>query len=257
MLIIVVSVKGAVDSATTAQASAAEVAEGVTYLQQLENQSTADVETQISDMHKQAIIQKLESAETSAVDDSIDPKDQPVWGMFDNYVILGDSRAVGFYLYGFLEESRVLAEGGSTIADVPGHYDEIKALNPTEIFLCYGLNDISIGYWNLADEYTAALGDTIKGLKEQCPNATVYVSSILPAHDPAFERSEKWRNIPDWNVTIKAYCEQNSIPYIDNTAICDEHADWWDEDGIHVYTDFYPYWANNMIAAVAEHEKQQ
>ena len=51
-------------------------------------------------------------------------------------------------------------------------------------------------------------------LQKELPEATVFVNSILPATDPAFEQSEKWRNIPDWNKDIKKHCEQEKTPYI-------------------------------------------
>ena len=49
---------------------------------------------------------------------------------------------------------------------------------------------------------------------------------------------------------IKAYCEENGYPYIDNTQIVEEHSDLYDEDGIHLQEDFYEYWAVNMLAEV-------
>ena len=44
-----------------------------------------------------------------------------VWSLFDDAVILGDSRVVGYEFYDFLPDERVLAEGGATIRNVePG-----------------------------------------------------------------------------------------------------------------------------------------
>ena len=53
-----------------------------------------------------------------------------VWGYFQDYVLLGDSRAVGYYYYDFLDTSRVLADGGNTIRDVEGHMEEIAPCSP-------------------------------------------------------------------------------------------------------------------------------
>lgn len=72
---------------------------------------------------------------------------------------------------------------------------------------------------------------------------TVVVSSILPAQDPAFEKSSKWRNIPEWSEAVGAACAENGIPFADNTEICQTYADLWQPDGIHVRPEFYPYWA--------------
>ena len=78
---------------------------------------------------------------------------------------------------------------------------------------------------------------------------TVVVSSILPAQDPAFEKSSKWRNIPEWSEAVGAACAENGIPFADNTEICQTYADLWQPDGIHVRPEFYPYWAANLILA--------
>ena len=71
----------------------------------------------------------------------------------------------------------------------------------------------------------------------------------LPAQDPAFEKSSKWRNIPEWSEAVGAACAENGIPFADNTEICQTYADLWQPDGIHVRPEFYPYWAANLILA--------
>ena len=93
-----------------------------------------------------------------------------------------------------------------------------------------------------------------KLLLDSIPNATVFVNSIIPAVDPAFEKSEKWRNIPDWNTAIKAHCEEESVPYIDISGVIEEHKDLYDIDGIHMKKEFYPFWAIAMIMEVTENE---
>ena len=85
------------------------------------------------------------------------------------------------------------------------------------------------------------------------PNTTVYISSILPARDPAFEHSNLWRQIPDFNVAIKAFCAEKGYPYVDNTEICDQYADLLQYDGIHVRQEFYAHWGTNMIQAMRQY----
>ena len=69
----------------------AEVQSGITYLESLEAQSASDVEAQIKQINKERlaksreeIIRKLESGELD------------VWTQFQDYVLMGDSRAVGY-----------------------------------------------------------------------------------------------------------------------------------------------------------------
>lgn len=231
---------GILQRSVTASA-AQETAEGVRYLQELEDQDVTEVETVLQEREQ---LRQQQQLQTGQMDE------QSIWTQLKDVVIMGDSRAVGFYYYQFLEQSRVLATGGATIADVEGQLDTLKALNPPQLFLCYGLNDLSIGYWHDTTEYITALEQVLSALREALPNTTVYVSSILPARDPAFEQREVWRQIPDYNVAIKAFCLQKGYPYVDNTAICDQYADLWQYDGIHVRQEFYAHWGANLLQAI-------
>lgn len=91
-------------------------------------------------------------------------------------------------------------------------------------------------------------------LHKKLPDATVFVNSTIPAIDPAFKQSEKWRDIPDWNKDVKTHCEEEKIPYIDVSDVMEEHKDLYDIDGIHVKKEFYPYWAIAIITEVTENE---
>ena len=185
---------------------------------------------------------------------ALESGDLDVWSQFTDIAILGDSRAVGFYSYNLVDESRVFATGGATIRDIEQYTDQLVALNPSSIIFCYGLNDISIGYWDNVDDYIAEQDQIIADLKEAMPNTTIYINSIIPAIDPAFERSEKWRDIPEWNDAIRQHCEDNNIPYIDITEDVEAHEDLYDVDGIHMQKAFYEYWAIDMITEVTENE---
>ena len=222
--------------------SSEDLREGVSYIKALEAKSTAEVENRIKE---------IEKAERKA---AFERGEIEVWSQFNDSVIMGDSRAVGFYFYEFVETSRVLAEGGATIRDIPNYLDTVALLNPSSIFLCYGLNDISIGYWNTVEEYIAELDQVVESLRTAAPNAVIYVNSTIPATDPAFQTAEIWRNIPDWNVVIKQHCQEKGIAYVDINATVEAHVDLYDPDGIHMRKEFYEYWAIDMITEVYENE---
>ena len=219
-----------------------DIKEGRAYIEGLEATDTASVEEQVKELRKKERKAALESG------------DLDVWSQFTDIAILGDSRAVGFSSYNPVDESRVFATGGATIRDIEQYTDQLVALNPSSIIFCYGLNDISIGYWDNVDDYIAEQDQIIADLKEAMPNTTIYINSIIPAIDPAFERSEKWRDIPEWNDAIRQHCEDNNIPYIDITEDVEAHEDLYDVDGIHMQKAFYEYWAIDMITEVTENE---
>lgn len=216
--------------------------EGISYITALESQDTSETEAEIKAIEKEERKAALENG------------DLDVWQQFTDSAILGDSRAVGFSYHGFVEDSRVMAEGGATIRDIAGYTEQLKLLNPSSIFLCFGLNDVSIGYWDNVQDYITEQDEILGELQAELPDAVIYVNSIIPAIDPAFERSEKWRKIPDWNQEIKAHCEENNIPYVDITDTVNEYEDLYDPDGIHMKKEFYQYWAIDMIAEVSEYE---
>ena len=220
---------------------------GIAYLEALEKKDPNDViqvRRQIQqaklDAQRDEMIRQVEAGE-------VDP-----FSLFQDFVIMGDSRAVGYWYFGFVDQARTLTGAGHTIRDLAAQMDALVSMNPRYIYLCYGLNDTSIGYWATAEEYVAEYMDTIAQIRQKLPDATVIVSSILPARDPAFKRSSKWYNIPDWSAALEEACKENGIVFANNDAISQTYAKLWDPDGIHVKKEFYPYWATNLILATLQ-----
>ena len=225
------------------QAPVSPIAAGVSYLQSLEQQDPNTVDQLLKEQRLQEIerlreerLEQLESGELS------------VWSLFEDYVLLGDSRAVGYYYYEFLPESRVFAEGGATILHLQEHIPDIQALNPASIFLCYGLNDVSIGIWSTPEDYIADFADILAELHTALPEAQVYISSILPAQDPAFDTAPVWRDIPQYSAAVAQMCQGlDYCHFVDCDSLAAAYSDLWDVDGIHVQRTFYPHWAAALI----------
>ncbi len=175
-----------------------------------------------------------------------------IWTMFDDCIMMGDSRAVGYWYYDFLPEEQCMTGGGDTIRNIENYITELQTIAPKYIFLCYGINDVSIGFWDTPEEYVEEMMQVIDDLEQKIPGVTVVVGSILPAKDPAFDLSSKWRDIPDFNLVISEACAENGVIFVNNDAISLEHFDWWQPDGIHIRPEFYPYWAKNLICGIIE-----
>lgn len=184
---------------------------------------------------KETLLQQILAGET-------DP-----FPLFQDYAILGDSRAVGFWYHDYLDQSRVLADGGNTIRILPERVAALQQLNPKYIYLCYGLNDISIGFWDTPEAYAAEYMTYVANLQELFPDAKIVVCSMLPAKDPAFNRSSRWRWIPDWDVVLEATCEQYGVLYADCDMLYDTYGYLWGSDGIHFHESIYPYWAGMLL----------
>ena len=237
-----------------------DVQAGVDYLNALEAKDPAQIVSALRQREADRLAQMKDEereAQRQELIRQIDSGEVDIWSRFEDYVILGDSRAVGFYYFDFLDKNRVLADGGHTIRDVEPQLEAIKALQPRYIYLCYGLNDVSIGYWDTEAEYVEEFMKVIDMLHEALPDALVVVSSILPARDPAFELSSRWRNIPSFSAALKAACEEKGVPFADNDSISETYAEYWQPDGIHVRPEFYPYWATNLILTTIEGEANE
>ena len=227
-----------------AKAQQKAVEEGVAYLELLEAKDPGLVDQVLKERREAEL-----AAQKEELLRQLNAGELDVWSLFEDYALLGDSRAVGFSYYGFLEDSRVFAGSGDTIRKVTEHIDALKALNPSYIFLCYSINDVSIGFWSTPEEYAAEMMEVVSELNRELPDATVVISSILPATDPAFNLSEKWREIPQYSAAVESSCQEFGVVFVNNDQTAKEHMDLYGPDGIHLQTTFYPYWASNLIAA--------
>ena len=223
-----------------------QVKEGIKYLKSIDTDKQLDkAESQVKKMRTESISQELENA-FKGESGQVNP-----WSYFNDSVIMGDSRAVGFAVYEYLPYSRVLADGGNTIKTISDSFDTLSALNPSVVFLCYGLNDATSAYWDSTEDWIKDYDSQIKKLQKRLPEATICVNSILPATDKAKETSERVELIPDYDKALKEYCDQNKITYVDCNPLVEDHRDMIEpSDGFHYKKTFYPLWAAEMIMTV-------
>ena len=221
-----------------------QTAAGIAYLESLEKKDPAEVEK----VRKEIYDRKLAAQRDQLVQQLVSGDKDP-FTMFKDYCIMGDSRAVGYWYHGFLDKGRCIADGGHTIRDITANMDKLVEMAPGTVYLCYGLNDTSIGYWDSADAYVGEYMQIIRTIREKLPDTTIVVSSILPARDPAFERSRKWYNIPEWSAALEKACEQNGVLFANCDSLYDDYPNLWDPDGIHFRKEFYPYWASCLLVA--------
>lgn len=217
---------------------------GIAYLESLEQKDPETIRQVRKEIYQRHLQEQWDQLRAQLLDGTIDP-----FSMFKDYVVMGDSRAVGFWYHDFLDKDRVLADGGHTIRNIPVQMDQLVALNPSTVYLCYGLNDSSIGYWDTAEEYVAEYMEIVAQIQTNLPDTTVVVSSILPAKDPAFKRSSRWYDIPDWSAALEQACIENGIAFANNDQLAVDYPNYWDPDGIHFRPALYPYWATNLVMA--------
>ena len=181
--------------------------------------------------------------------------DLSVWTLFQDYVVLGDSRAESFGFYDYLSTDRCLAEIGTTVATTENHLDEIRALNPSQVFFCFGVNDLTIGLWPTPEDYAAEYRQLIDLIWKDCPDAKIYINSIMPVLEYSEDYDAVHDLIPTYNAALKTLCDETAgCFYVDNDQIAAENTDLYEPDGVHFVSDFYPIWATNMIMEVYDSE---
>ena len=216
---------------------------GVEFLARQEKYPIHKIERHIKKNQENLMKKRLEEQKEQIEKGEID-----VWSLFSNIMILGDSRAVGFDVFGCLPPNQVVAAGGNNINAIEEAVPKIREMNPAAVFLCYGVNDIGIGTWETPEKYASAYIKIVKKMQKTFPGIKFYVNSTLPTEERAFQKNPRWKRIPEYNRVLKEACEKNHIGYVDCTKILEEHSDLYDvDDGIHMRKEFYPYWGTQMI----------
>ncbi len=224
--------------------------DGVAYLESLEQKAPSAVEAELK-AQRQAEMQATRDEQLAQLQSG----STPVWSLFQDYVMLGDSRAESFGFYGYLSTDRCLAEIGTTVATIKDHLDQVRALNPSQVFLCFGTNDLTIGLWPTPEDYAAEYRQLIDLIWKDCPDAKIYINSIMPVLEYADDYDDVHDLIPAYNAALQALCDETpGCFYVNNDQIAAENTDLYEPDGIHFVSQFYPIWAANMIREVYDSE---
>ena len=181
---------------------------------------------------------------------------------FDDAVFIGDSRTVGMYEYGGLEEtSTFYASTGltiykmfdSAIVSVPGQKKKItveEALSEKQfakIYLMIGINEMGTG---TVESFMKAYGEAVQHLQELQPDAIIYLQAIMKVTTERSEQGDYITNegIEARNAEIAKLADDEKIFYLDvNPLICDETGGMvasYTYDGVHLKAQYIPIWLN-------------
>ena len=178
---------------------------------------------------------------------------------FDDALFVGDSITEGIKLYDVMSNATVLSNTGINLESIfnkkcidsasGGSMTIIEASaqqNPGKIYLLMGVNSLSSD----AETFIAAYGKLVDTLREQHPNAILYVQSVLPV-TAAYEKKAGAvtdnARIDAYNAAILQMCEEKGVYYLNVAeAFKDETGALPDEaspkDGIHFGRSWYMTW---------------
>ena len=206
---------------------------GLEYIQQEEAGDITAIEEKIS---------LLEQQDNNAEDTrSIKVK-------FACVVVQVDSVGEGSLEYDILYACSVAAEIGVHLDELDGQIANVKELSPSVLFLYLGMNDVTATNGDV-DSFISEYRAVLTQLKEEVPDAHIFVNSIFPVQEKAIEEEPLLAKIPDYNEALKELCDSQTVAFIDNTSLVEEQ--YYEQDGVHFKADFYPIWAQRMAEVAA------
>lgn len=206
---------------------------GVEYIQQEEAGDVAAIEAKIS---------QLEAQDNNG-EDTRSLKEK-----FMGAVVVGDSITEGFAEYDVLNASSVVAQIGVHLTELDDMIAKVKELSPGIVFLSLGMNDVTATNGD-TEQFTSEYKAVIEKFQEEVPDAHIFVNSIFPVQDLASSEEAALASIPQYNEALQTLCESMSVGYIDNTDLVQDQ--YYEQDGIHFKSEFYPIWGENMAEVAA------
>ena len=209
------------------------IAENVAKLEKMEKQSLAKNQAAIREVERSQSIDEnnLENADFRKI--------------FDGCVIAGDSITEAVEGYGYLDKDIAVFERGVSIESEKGIIKRAIALKPNILFLSFGLNDLEL-YDGNADKFVAAYSKLVKKLKKKLPDTKLCINSVLPATKAKIKRVPALGASGKFNKALRPFCKKEGITFIDHTAMVKANPQWYEPDGQHFVSEFYPRWLYNM-----------
>lgn len=206
---------------------------GVEYIQNEEAGNIAAIEEKIS------LLEKHDNNE----EDTRSLKEK-----FTGAVVVGDSITAGFTEYDILNASSVAAQIGVHLYETDDLIAQVKNLGPGIIFLSLGMNDVEATNGD-TEEFSTQYTAVIDKIKEELPDAHVFVNAIFPVQDTVIEQKPILAKIPDYNEVLKELCDKLRVGFIDSTELVQQ--EYYEQDGTHFKAEFYPIWAEHMAEVAA------
>lgn len=224
-----------------------DVSEGVKILKQLEEADTAEVDAKIQALgvpdSEDASGEDGGGQSSDAADDAISGEDIVPMEHFRGSVVLGDSIAEELSAYEILDESVVVAKIGVSIPNAGELVDKAVGLNPQNLFIAFGSNDVQT-----TGEMRRCFVRITKGcLMESKKDFQIqrFMSRMLRLCRTGCWRVSVFQVIPQFNEVLRQLCEEEGVTFIDNSELLSDEL--YEQDGIHFRPEYHRKWAIHMI----------
>ena len=226
--------------------------EGISRIHELEGKDPNNVDAIIKEFRRQELFEKKESqrqeliAEYEALIAPLKEDPSAVWAMYEDYVIIGDSRGADFKNISALDKSRNLAVYANTANKLADYYDEIEALNPSYIFVSIGVVDALADDLEDIDDYKEYMTPLIQDLKDHFPDALIFLNPLFHSVGEGLEKFPRWNRIDEYDAVIREIADEVGVYYVNCDDILPTKKDYID-DGIHFKNEFMNRWAIRYI----------
>ena len=158
---------------------------------------------------------------------------------FRDIVISGDSIVKAIWEYNILDKSQVLAEISAGANYLNKIADDLVASNPAYLILHYGENEV-VESESQAQSFIASYKSAVQNLQQRLPNTKIYVDSIFPVREFAFNKEPYLVNIPHYNELLRQMAAELGVPFLDYDSVWGSYEkNYYDADGIHPIKSYY------------------
>lgn len=199
------------------------------HLEQLNNQNIDKIQIKIEQVQKTLHINK----------------NRTLTQRYENSVIVGDSMVHALMSYQALPLKNLAGAIGRRTDNIYDQVDIALMRQPTHIFLCLGINDLSM-YKKNFDKFEAEYQKVVEYIQQRNKSIQIYINSIIPLPKETINLYAEYQYINDYNKTIQKLCQKKKIGYVDNTKLMKPELKNFESDGVHPKYPYYAAWIKNM-----------
>lgn len=159
-------------------------------------------------------------------------------------VFFGDSRTYYGEFASVFPEKVVCNLGlrGDTIQGMIDRVEQVRTLQPKQVFLMAGINDVA---QVSADEFETLYNCLLDGITTALPDATIIIQNMLPVNNKYFSVNCDNAQIDTFNGMIKKIAEERKMDYLDVYSLYEDNGQLsasLTRDGLHLITVAYARW---------------
>ena len=162
-------------------------------------------------------------------------------------VFFGNSITRGSSFHEYFSDKKICNLGypGDNLDGMLLRVDQIKAVNPSKVFIMAGINGLQYQTLSIFDDKYEKL---VKSVKEKNPQAEIYLQSILPVNKTILGNKKYANNekIIAANDILKKIAVSNDCTYIDVHSLYYKNGELdpsLTKDGVHLLPQCYEKWA--------------